>query len=388
VIARLNVGGPALHVSYLSEGLAERDYVTTLVAGDVAKGEESMAFVAEGAGVDIVRIAGLSREISPVRDLVAALRLAAEIRRTRPDVLHTHTAKAGAIGRAAALLAGRARPKVVIHTYHGHVLNGYFGHVGTTVFRAIERLLAHGSDALIAVSPQVRDDLVALDIAPARKFAVVRLGIDLLPRVGTTVETAKLRRRLGIGTERFVVGWFGRMTAVKRTKDLVDALVALRGRGVDACLLLVGDGADREALERYANERGVARDLFLLGYQKEVADLYALADAVVLTSVNEGTPVTIIEALAAGRPVVSTDVGGVADVVRDGVDGFLVPVGDSEAMAARLAQLAADPALGKRLGAAGRAHVLDRYAVARLIDDVDCLYRSMLDEMSSARTSR
>ena len=388
VIARLNVGGPALHVAYLSAGLAERGYETTLVAGDVARGEESMAFVAESAGVEVVRLPGLSREISPLRDLLAALRIAREIRRTRPHILHTHTAKAGAIGRAGAVLAGRSRPQVVVHTYHGHVLSGYFGVIGTSVFRAIERLLALVSDTLVAVSPQVRDDLVELRVAPARRFAVVRLGIDLEPRVRTSVDTEALRRRLGIGSDRFVIGWFGRMTAVKRTQDLIETLVAVRAQGVDACLLLVGDGADRELLESHAKERGVARDLFFLGYQREVADWYALADAIVLTSVSEGTPVTIIEALAAGRPVVTTDVGGVGDVVRDGVDGFLVDVGDTEAMASRLARIAADPELGTTLGASGRERVLGRYAVARRVDDVDRLYRALLDETSSASNSR
>ena len=388
MIARLNVGGPALHVSYLSAGLAERGYETTLVAGDVAKGEESMAFVAEGAGVEVVRLPGLSREISPVRDVLAAVRVAREIRRTRPHIMHTHTAKAGAIGRAAAILAGRARPQVVVHTYHGHVLNGYFGPVGTGVFRAIERLLALFSDTLVAVSPQVRDDLVEIGIAPAQRFAVVRLGIDLEPRVATGIDPRAMRRRLGIPSERFVVGWFGRMTAVKRTRDLVDALVALRARGVDACLLLVGDGSDRETLEAYASERGVARELFFLGYQKEVGDWYALADAVVLTSVNEGTPVSIIEALAAGRPVVTTDVGGVGDVVRDGVDGYLVGVGDADAMASRLAEIAGDPELAARLGASGRSRVIERYAVTRLVDDVDRLYRSLLAGTSSSSTPR
>ena len=389
VIARLNVGGPALHVAYLSSGLAERGYDTTLIAGDVAKGEESMAFVAEGEGVEVVRLAGLSRSIAPLRDLAAALRLSAEIRRIRPHILHTHTAKAGAVGRLAAVLAGSARPQVVVHTYHGHVLRGYFGGFGTRVFRRIERTLASTSDALVAVSPQVRDDLVELGIGPAQRFTVVRLGIDLEPRVSTSADRTESRRRLGIGPERFVVGWFGRMTAVKRTDDLVDALVALRGRGVDACLLLVGDGEDRERLEQRARDSGVARDVFFLGYQKDVASWYAAADAVVLTSVNEGTPVTIIEALAAGRPVVATDAGGTGDVVRDGIDGYLVDVGDTDAMAARLAEIAADPSVGARLAAAGQKRVLSRYAVTRLVDDADRLYRALLlSGTSSASTSR
>ena len=389
VIARLNVGGPALHVAYLSSGLAERGYDTTLIAGDVAKGEESMAFVAEGEGVEVVRLPGLSRSIAPLRDLTAALRLAAEIRRIRPHILHTHTAKAGAVGRLAAMLAGNARPQVVVHTYHGHVLRGYFGGFGTRVFRRIERTLASTSDALVAVSPQVRDDLVELGIGPAQRFTVVRLGIDLEPRVSTSADRTESRRRIGIGPERFVVGWFGRMTAVKRTDDLVDALVALRGRGVDACLLLVGDGEDRERLEQRARDSGVARDVFFLGYQKDVASWYAAADAVVLTSVNEGTPVTIIEALAAGRPVVATDAGGTGDVVRDGIDGYLVDVGDTDAMAARLAEIAADPSVGARLAAAGQKRVLSRYAVTRLVDDADRLYRALLlSGTSSASTSR
>lgn len=387
VIARLNVGGPALHVAYLSEGLASRGYETTLVAGDVARGEASMAFVAEGRGVSVVRLPGLSREISPVHDVTAAIRLAGLIRTQRPDILHTHTAKAGAVGRLAAALAGRARPRVVLHTFHGHVLSGYFNAPGTAVFRGVETALARQSDALVAVSPQVRDDLVRIGIAPSSRFTVVRLGIDLQPRVRNGRPREETLRELGISPGAFVVAWFGRMTAVKRTDDLVDVLRRLYELGLDAVLLLVGDGADRERLEQRAHDLGVARRCFFLGYQDDVALWYAAADAVILTSANEGTPVTIIEALAAGRPVVATDVGGVQDVVRDGVDGFLVPVGDTASMAERLARIARDPALGRRLAETGRARILQRYAVERLVGDVDRLYRSLLDAAPASGAS-
>ena len=378
VIARLNVGGPALHVSYLARGLRERGYETTLVAGDVGRGEESMAFVAEREGVEVVRLPGLSRELSPVRDAVAAVHLARIIRRVRPDVLHTHTAKAGAVGRAAAILAGRRRPRVVVHTFHGHVLRGYFGRAGSLVFRAIETALARVTDQLVAVSPQVRDELVRLGVAPAGKFAVIRLGIELAPRVACDEDPAAIRARIGVSADRFVVGWFGRMTAVKRTDDLLDALAALRERGVDALLLLVGDGSDRERLERLAHGRGLAKSVLFLGYQDDVARWYAACDAIVLSSANEGTPVTLIEALAAGRPVVATRVGGVEDVVHDGVTGHLVRPGDTHAIAERLALLAADPELRHRMGETGRAQMLQRYAVSRLVDDVDRLYRTLL----------
>jgi glycosyltransferase involved in cell wall biosynthesis len=386
VIARLNVGGPALHVTYLARGLAERGYETTLVAGDIARGEESMAFVAEQAGVEVVPLPGLSRELSPVHDALAAWRLARLIRRVRPDVVHTHTAKAGAVGRAAALLAGR-RP-VVVHTFHGHVLRGYFGTLGTLAFRAIETVLARATDRLVAVSPEVRDELVGLGVAPASKFSVVRLGIELEPRVAFDGDAAEVRRRHGIGTERFVVGWFGRMTAVKRTDDLLSVLAALRERGIDALLLFVGDGDDRERLEERAHELGLAQACLFLGYQEDVAPWYAICDAVVLTSASEGTPVTIIEALAAGRPVVATDVGGVPDVVDEGETGFLVAAGDTHAMAERLELLARDPARRAQMGREGRKRVLSRYAVDRLVGDVDALYRELLGTASSATSRR
>jgi glycosyltransferase involved in cell wall biosynthesis len=384
VIARLNVGGPALHVAYLSAGLQARGYETTLVAGELARGEESMAFVAESRGVEVRAVSELRRQVSPFRDVVAAFRLAGLIRSTRPDVVHTHTAKAGAVGRVAVVLSGiRPRP-VVVHTFHGHVLRGYFGPLTAWGFRLLERILARTTDALVAVSPQVRDDLVRLGVAPADKFVVVRLGIELEERVGGNGDAReRTRRLLGIPDDRFVVGWMGRMTAVKRTDDVLLALKGLHERGVPAALCLVGDGPDRDQLEERAHELGIARDCFSLGYQDAVADWYAAFDAMILPSANEGTPVSVIESLAAGRPVVATDVGGVSDVVRDGVDGFLVEAADVDALADRLQELAADPDRRRAMGAAGRERVLHRYAVARLVDDVDRLYRALLEARQS-----
>jgi glycosyltransferase involved in cell wall biosynthesis len=379
VIARLNMGGPALHVAYLSAGLAERGYATTLVAGTLASGEESMAHVAEELGVSVVAVPDLSREISPLRDARAVRELAALIRKHRPHILHTHTAKAGAIGRLAARFAGDARPPIVVHTFHGHVLRGYFGPLRSRLFRQLERRLARSATALVAVSPEVRDDLVALGVAPREKFTVIRLGIELEERVAAGSDgRVETRRMLGIPPERFVVGWIGRMTAVKRADDVLLAFKQLVERGVDACLCMVGDGPDRAHVERRARSLGIMRRSLFLGYQEDVAPFYAAFDAFLLPSGNEGTPVTTIEALASGLPVVATRVGGVPDVVRDGEDGFLVEPGAVGELAERLATLAADPELRRRLGEAGRARVLPRYAVQRLLDDVDRLYRDLL----------
>jgi glycosyltransferase involved in cell wall biosynthesis len=378
VIARLNMGGPALHVAYLSAGLRARGYETQLVAGEVSRGEESMAFVAEAEGVPVTTLAHLHREISPARDLLATFRLARILRERRPHILHTHTAKAGAIGRLAVLLAGRARPPVVVHTFHGHVLRGYFGRVRAGAFRLVERLLARVADALIAVSPEVRDDLVALKVAPASKFTVIRLGIRLDERLSGRGAREETRRALGIAGDRFAVGWIGRMTAVKRADDVLRAFALLRERGVDACLCMVGDGPDHDGAEQLAGELGIVRDCLFTGYQEDVGAFFSAFDVFVLPSANEGTPVTAIEALAGGCPVVATRVGGVPDVVRDGEDGFLVDPGAVGDLADRLARLAADPALRARMGAAGRERVVARYSVDRLIDDVDRLYRDLL----------
>jgi glycosyltransferase involved in cell wall biosynthesis len=211
---------------------------------------------------------------------------------------------------------------------------------------------------------------------------VIRLGIELDERVDADGRRAETRRLLGLPQDGFVVGWIGRMTSVKRTEDVVLAFRRLRESGVDARLCLVGDGPDRAAVERRAHDLGVMRQTLFLGAQEEVARFYAAFDVLVLPSANEGTPVSAIEALAAERPVVATRVGGVPDVVRDGEDGFLVDPGGVDELAARLAELARDPGLRERMGAAGRERVLERYTVGRLVDDVDRLYRSLLGRAS------
>jgi glycosyltransferase involved in cell wall biosynthesis len=378
VIARLNMGGPAIHVSSLAAGLETRGYHTTLVAGSLARGEDSMAYVAERLGVSVLSVPEIQREVAPLHDAKSIRRLTAIMREERPHILHTHTAKAGALARAAALVAGEARPPIVVHTFHGHVLKGYFGPRRTAFFRQVERSLARTSDVLVAVSPEVRDELVENGIAPAEKFTVIRLGIPLDERLGDPTADLDYRRLYGIPEDAFVVGWVGRMTGVKDTNAVLEIARATRALGVDAVLCMVGDGPDRERLEQVAHDLGIARSTLFVGYQEDVAGYYRLFDAFLLPSVNEGTPVSAIEALASGTPVVATRVGGVPDVVRDGMDGFLVEPGDTEAAASRLAELAADPKLRTRLGESGRAYVRGRYSVERLVDDVDHLYRTLL----------
>ena len=377
VIARLNMGGPALHVAYLTKGLESRGYDTTLVAGSLGRGEGSMSFVADELGVEVTPIGQLRRDISPLHDPLSIAQIVRLIRTHRPHILHTHTAKAGTVGRIAAVLAGPARPPILVHTFHGHVLRGYFDPMRTAIFTELERRLARVTTRLVAVSPEVRDDLVELGVAPAEKFSVIRLGIDLDQRITEgRGGAAELRGLFGVPPDAFVVGWIGRMTPIKRVPDVLAAFARLRELGIDARLCLVGDGPDRNAIERKAHELGISRQTLFLGYQRDVAPYYGFFDTLLLPSGNEGTPVVAIESLAAGTPVVATDVDGVRDVVGD--DGLLVPVGDVEAIARALERLARDPELRARMGEAGRERVIPRYRVARLVDDVDRLYRELL----------
>ncbi|MEI7759716.1 MAG: glycosyltransferase family 4 protein [Thermoleophilia bacterium] len=380
VIARLNVGGPSLHVSYLSEGLAERGYATTLAAGTISEGEASMAFVAEQRGIEIESIPELQREVAPLKDVAAVRRLRAIIRRERPHIIHTHTAKAGTVGRTAARIAGDARPPVVVHTFHGHMLKGEFDPVRTRAFRAVERSLARTTDVLIAVSPEVRDELVEVGVAPASQFAVVRLGIELSERMAGASDGASLRASLDIPPDRFCVGWVARMSPVKQPEDVLRTVRRLRDRGIDAALILIGDGPERAHLEKRAKELDLVEGVHFVGFQNDVGPWFHAFDVLLLTSRSEGTPVSAIETLASGRPVVATDVGGTRDVVGDGVSGFLVPFGDVAAGAERLERLARDPALRARMGAAGQAVALSSYGVPRLVGDIDRLYRALLTE--------
>jgi glycosyltransferase involved in cell wall biosynthesis len=375
------MGGPALHVSYLSKGLESRGYTTTLVSGRLARGEDTMDYVAQELGVRPIAVPSLHREVSPLYDAVAVSHLVREIRKARPHILHTHTAKAGAVGRTAALLSGEARPPVIVHTFHGHVLRGYFDPVRTRFFMETERALARHTTKLIAVGPQVRDDLVDLGVAPADRFAVIRLGIDLEARVlGGDDDRAAMRRIFGLPESRFVVGWIGRMTAIKRVPDVLRAFQGVLEREIDAALVLVGDGPDRVDIERVAAELGIARRTYFVGYQRDVRPYYAMFDTLALPSANEGTPVVAIEALASGRPVVATRVGGVPDVVTHGRDGLLVDPDSVRGLTEALATLALDPVLREQYGRAGRDAVVPRYRVTRLVDDVDSLYRELLTE--------
>jgi glycosyltransferase involved in cell wall biosynthesis len=378
-IARLNLGGAALHVAQLAAEQERRGHRVLVVAGTIPPGEESMEHVVIESGVPLRKLPALQRDLAIRADAAAIRGLRGILREERPDVLHTHTAKAGATGRIAALTAGSARPRAIVHTYHGHVLRGYFSSRRTSVFRSVERLLARRTSLLIAVSEQVRNELVELGVAPAARFAVVPYGFDFTGRLDPDGGLRqKTRADVGVGDDVFLVGWVGRLTDIKKPFDLVRTTAALRAQAVDATLVLVGDGPDRPPTEALARELGLAERVRFAGYQTDLAGWYAAFDVLLLTSANEGTPVAAIEALAARRPVVSTRVGGVPAVVEEGETGFLAPAGDTEALAAALARLAASPELRERMGRRGAERMAELFGIGRMVDEIDALYRRAL----------
>jgi glycosyltransferase involved in cell wall biosynthesis len=375
-IARLNVGGAALSVIELAAGQRRLGHDVLVVAGRIPAGEASMEQVAVELDVPYLHLSTLQREVSAVSDIAAARAFRRLIRQRRPDVLHTHTSKAGATGRAAAALAGRVRPAVV-HTYHGHVLSGYFPPFRERMFRVAERALAHVTDRLIAVSDEVRDDLVRFRIAPREKFAVVPYGFDLDTRVRSDAATrARKREEIGVTDDAFVIGWAGRLTEIKRPLDLVRTAAALDG----SVLVLAGDGELRPGVEALARKLAVDDRVRLMGYVDDMGSWYAAFDALLLTSANEGAPVVAIEAQSAGVPVVATDAGGTRTVVDDDETGFLEQVGDVDALADRLRQLRDDVDLRRRLGATGAERMRTKFSVDRMVDDVERIYRELLSK--------
>lgn len=371
LITRLNVGGPARQAIYLSRAMEERGFWTELVYGSVGPGEGELGPV-PGRGT---RLPGLRREIAPLLDARAERTIRRLIRDRQPHVVHTHMAKAGALGR---LAARRTGVPVVIHTYHGHVLEGYFSRPITSAFVAAERRLARSSDVLIAVSPSVRDDLLALGVGTPAQWRVVPVGLELDALLDTPPPGAVARARLGVPDGIPVVGVVGRLVPIKDHRTFLEAAVRMGTDRPDVVFAVAGDGELRTDLESRARALLGDRVRFL-GWVEDLPALYATLDVVMLTSRNEGTPVSLIEAGAAGRPVVATRVGGVKDVVREGVTGLLAAPGDAAALAAAALRLLDEPAVAATMGTAARTWVRDRFSATRLADDLAGLYRECLD---------
>jgi glycosyltransferase involved in cell wall biosynthesis len=377
VIARLNMGGPAHHVGLLGAMLDPERYETLVLHGAVGRGEASLADSVRARGAVLAEVPGLRPELRPHDDARALAHLVRAVRRFRPQIVHTHTAKAGMLGRLAAVLAGAARP-IVVHTYHGHVLEGYFGPVRNAVHRGLERRLGRVSDRLIGVSSATVDDLVRLRVAPRSKFEVIPIGLDLDPFLTADAGAgAAFREEMGADPDDVLLTFVGRLVPIKRVDLLLRAVARARDLGAPVRLAVVGDGPLRPGLERLAADLGMGDHVHFAGYRGDMVPVAAAADIAVLSSDNEGTPVSLIEAAAAGTPAAALAIGGVPDVVTPET-GILAPPGQAAELGRVIHRLASEPDERRRLGASARRHVSERFSAARLVNDIDLLYRELI----------
>lgn len=384
VIARLNIGGPAQQAITLTAALNGGDFRSVLFAGREDPREGSLWRAAEAAGVSPVRVPGLGRRIRPGADLLALATLTRHFRRLRPDLVHTHTAKAGTVGRVAALLA--AVP-VRVHTFHGHVLSGYFGPAAAALFRRIEATLARRTALLIAVSPRQREELIALGVAERERIAVIPLGLDLAPFLTCAHRAGRLRAELGLSPRTPLVGLVARLVPIKGVDLFLRAASLVRERIPDVRFLVVGDGPEREALEDQAAALGLEDAVRFLGWRHDLPALYADLDLLALSSRNEGTPLCLLEAMAAGVPVVAAGVGGVPDLVQDRVTGRLTPPKDAGALASAMAEVLADRAGAQALAATARAAVFPKHDAKTLIATVRVCYTRLLEGQATGRAA-
>lgn len=391
IIARLNVGGPARHVVWLTKELQSDEFSSVLIAGSVPEGEQSMEYFADEHGVEPLYIREMSRELS-LRDAVSIWKVFWALRRVRPDVIHTHTAKAGTVGR----LAGLAykilldRDVKLVHTYHGHVFHSYYGALKTRVFILIERILAVlATDRIVAITELQKSEInERFRVGREEQFRVIPLGIDLGKFDESAGARARFRSELGVADDETAIGFVGRLTEIKNLGMFLDAAAAVRQRGAGRFrFVLVGDGSLREELEAYAESLGLGGAVNFAGNRDDAPGFYAGLDVVALTSLNEGTPLSMIEAMAAGRSVIATAVGGVPDLFGKVISshggfevrerGLTVASGDAEGLADGIIRLASDGALRESQTTAALTFVRDRYGKDRLVRDIAHLYREL-----------
>ena len=383
VQSRICIGGPALNTILLSAHLPAERFETILVGGRLEEGEKSMETFAREKGVNIQIIEEMGRAVKWTDDLKALWKLIALIRRFKPHIVHTHTAKAGAIGRLAAFLCG---VPIRVHTFHGHVFHGYFSPLITRAFIWLERFLAFISHRIIAISPRQKEDLTQVyKVVPARKCSIVRLGFELEKM--TLGRKGKFKESLDLKPETLLAGILARLVPIKNHQLLLDGIAAWKQRGAKAGgaqvrFLLIGDGELRSQLKAQAEALGISHLVMFTGWRGDVEDIYADLDLNILVSKNEGTPVTLIEGLACGIPVLTTDVGGVRDFVEPEM-GSIVPADVSPQILGEQLEIMLDSRNGL-LAVPLREQIKKSYGASRLVSDVAQLY----EELAAARLPR
>lgn len=387
IINRLNLGGPTYNAAYLSKYLPE-EFETLLVAGMKDESEASSEYIVESLDLKPRYIKDMYREINPIKDYPAYKELVQIIKEFKPDIVHTHAAKAGAIGRLAAYNCG---VPIVIHTFHGHVFHSYFGKLKTRVFLEIERFLARRSTKIVAISAIQKEELCKeFKVAPCEKFAQVSLGFDLDRfQVDNDVKRSMFRKKYDLNEEDIAVGIIGRLVPVKNHKLLFDALAKIKSQTTKSIkLMVIGDGELRDQLETlaenlgltFSNESAQGVDIVFTSWIKAIETALPGLELVALSSFNEGTPVSLIEAQAANIPVISTKVGGIQDIVLENETAILVENNNLAEFSAKLLDIVSNDDKRNGLQLKGYMHVKEKFSYQTLCKNMGNLYHSLYEE--------
>jgi len=368
IIARMNVGGPAVQVSGLMRGINAVDFDHRLFTGYCAA-DEADYLESVATDVQAIRIEGFGRRVSLGGDVRAFTALVKEIRKFKPHVIHTHTAKAGFLGRIASIIS--LQPSIRVHTFHGHLLNGYFGPFKRSLVVIAEKILAIFTDQLLAVGDKVRQDLLNAGIGKKEKFGLMPPGL-VISKLPAKDESLK---SFGLSDSRLQCAFVGRITQIKRPDRFLDVVSEIKKRGIDLDFFIAGDGELLEGCRKRISQQDLP--VTVLGWQSDIETVLSAADIVVLTSDNEGTPLSLIQAGMAGLPVVTTNVGSVPEVVLDSLTGIITDL-DVQEIANALEKLATDKALRERLGLAAQEFTLANFGVQRLVHDHEELYKKLL----------
>lgn len=398
IIARLNIGGPAINAILLTAGLDKEQFETILVTGQVGETEGDMSYLSQEKGVSPYLIPELGREINWKDDIVALWKLMKIVRQEKPNIIHTHTAKAGTLGRLAGLIYNlmspirylcRKKPCLLIHTFHGHVFHSYFSPLKSRIIILIERILALFTDRIITVSQSLLEEIVhKYHIAPKTKVVAIPLGLDLPDPLLTKRLAGNLKRELGLPEETCLVGMIGRLVPIKNHELFLTAIARLK-KEANIKYLIVGDGDSRPYLEDKTKEYAIEDQVIFTGWRKDLPNIYADLDLIVLSSLNEGLPVALIEAMACAKPVIATDVGGVKDLLRDSGDtpssptnnyplitsrGILIKSRDVTGLCQAIRLLIKDKELREAMGRTGQQFAQQNFSHYRLISDMEELY--------------
>jgi glycosyltransferase involved in cell wall biosynthesis len=374
VIARMNVGGPAVQITSLMRGFDQAQFEHKLVTGYC--GDDEVDYLeTSGKDISVERVWGLGRSINLFSDLVAVFRIIKIIRDFKPDIVHTHTAKAGVIGRLASLLSGHKSKRV--HTFHGHVLYGYFSKNKTRLYIFIENIFSMITDKFVCVGVKVRNDLIEAGIGSLNQYIVFPPGVEK----PLTVQRGKAALQLNISSNEIYCLYLGRITSIKRPDRLIEVATILKNKGVEVTFLIAGGGDLLEEMRTFAEYLELPMNF--MGWQHDLGALFSVADILIMTSDNEGTPLSAIQAQLSGVPVVSTDVGSVAEVLLDGKSGFLTNLEPMQ-IAAKIEFLAANSKERINMGKVGKAFAIDKFSPERLVKDHENLYKDLITRLTNS----